>query len=54
MGNGRLRAYEENFFAAYQHLIDSGMAWTLQGRIGRQAAALIENGDCVAAQEARQ
>lgn len=40
---------EENYFAAYQHLIDSGSAWTLQGRIGRQAAALIDAGHCAPA-----
>jgi hypothetical protein len=28
----------------FSHLVKSGMAWSLQGRYGRQAAALIERG----------
>jgi len=37
---------EENFFAAYQMLIDSGLAWRLQGRVGRTAMDLIRAGYC--------
>ena len=34
---------------AWQYLIDTGLAWKLQGCFGRQAAAMIEAGICTAA-----
>lgn len=37
---------EEELIEAWQHLIDTGLAWTLQGWFGRTAAALIEEGIC--------
>jgi hypothetical protein len=33
----------------FQRLINTGMAWQLQGQYGRTAAMLLEKGLCVAA-----
>lgn len=37
---------QEQIIEAWQHLIDSGLAWRLQGCFGRQAKALIDAGVC--------
>jgi len=34
----------EQIVAAWQHLVDTGLAWTLQGWFGRTATAMIEAG----------
>ena len=37
---------ESQYIAAWQHLIDTGLAWSLQGWFGRTAMAMIEDGTC--------
>ena len=37
---------EEQVVEAWQYLIDTKMAWSLQGWFGRTAARLIEQGVC--------
>lgn len=40
---------EEQYIAAAQKLIDTGLAWKLQGFFGRTCQALIDAGHCAAA-----
>ena len=47
-GFGEPAANEAEVLEAWQHLIDSGMAFKLQGSYGRQATRLIEAGYCTA------
>jgi len=42
---------EEVYFAAAQHLIDTGLAWSLQGFFGRTCNHLIREGYCRPAPE---
>lgn len=37
---------EADAVVGFQHLIDTGDAWTLQGMYGRQAKAFIDAGLC--------
>ena len=53
----RIIAYEEGdldgeaIVTLFQELIDSGMAWTLQGHYGRTAKTLLETGVCTPAEK---
>ena len=42
-----LEANEELIIEAWQHLIDTGLVWSLQSNYGHTAASLIERGLCV-------
>ena len=37
---------QEELINAWQHLIDTGLAWSLQGWFGRTATDLISEGIC--------
>ena len=37
---------EDEVIEGFQHLIDSGVVWVLQGDYGRTATALIKGGYC--------
>lgn len=37
-------ATSEEYFAAWQHLVDTGLAWSLQGWFGRTASDMIAQG----------
>lgn len=36
----------DRWVSAFQYLIDTGLAWSLQGWFGRTARGLIESGEC--------
>jgi hypothetical protein len=37
---------EQEYYAAWQQLINTGLAWSLQGWFGRTAMYLIQEGHC--------
>jgi hypothetical protein len=43
-GFGGYEHSEEELLSAWQHLVDTGVVWQLQGRFGRTAVSLIEAG----------
>lgn len=43
----------DQIIEAWQTLIDTGLAWQLQGWFGRQATQLIEEGVCLPADKSR-
>ena len=47
-------AYEGQIIDAWQLLIDTGLAWQLQGFYGRHAQAMIEAGLCNAPAQAEE
>jgi len=46
IAEGVEEADEQLELAAWQHLIDTGACWSLQGWFGRSAMKLIEDGIC--------
>lgn len=42
---------QAEYIANMQELIDSGMAWKLEGSVGRAAMALINDGSCMLGEE---
>jgi hypothetical protein len=46
IAEGVTEADQETQIEAWQHLIDTGLVWQLQGTFGRTAQALIEQGIC--------
>ncbi len=46
IAEGVEEADEQLELAAWQHLIDTGACWSLQGWFGRRAVELIEDGIC--------
>jgi len=44
LAEGFIDGDEDQVIEAWQHLVDTGLAWQLQGFFGRQARAMIDAG----------
>jgi len=51
IANGLQYSEIDEFFKAWQHLIDTGLAWKLRGAYPRSAQYLIDLGYCKSANE---
>ena len=48
MNYQQIKAHQkEQGYDQWQHLINTGMAWTMEGSIGREAMNLLEAGACM-------
>ena len=44
LAEGFIEGTEKEVINAWQHLVDTGLAWNLQGQFGRTAQMLINDG----------
>ena len=44
LAEGFIEGTEDEIIEAWQYLVDTGLAWALQGSFGRTAMELIKNG----------